>query len=46
MSPLPATAVLAVHTEGDPSFGGMGRSYPAGYVDVSIGRWKELTGED
>ena len=44
--PLPATAVLAVHTEGEPSFAQMGKSYPAGYVDVSAGYWKELTGED
>jgi hypothetical protein len=45
-SPLPAAAVLAVHTKGEPAFEGMGRAYPAGFVDVSIGRWKELTGED
>jgi hypothetical protein len=46
MSPLPPLAVLAVHTEGEPAFEGMGRSYPAGFVDVAIGRWKELTGEN
>lgn len=45
-SPLPGTAILAVHTQGESAFEGMGRSYPAGFVDVSVGRWKELTGED
>ena len=45
-SPLPPAAVLAVHTEGEPAFDGMGRRYPAAFVDVAIGRWKELTGED
>jgi hypothetical protein len=44
--PLPPNAVLAVHTEGDAPFVDMGRDYPAGYIDVAIGRWKELTGED
>ncbi len=42
---LPPTAVLAVHTAGDAVFDAMGQSYPLGYVDVDIGRWKELTGE-
>lgn len=44
--PLPATAVLAVHTEGDAAFLSMGRIYPVGFIDVDVGRWKELTGED
>lgn len=44
--PLPATALLAVHSEGDASFGALGTTYPPGYVDVDVGRWKELTGED
>jgi hypothetical protein len=44
--PLPAQAVLAVHTEGDAAFAAMGRNYPAGYVDVDAGHWKELTSED
>ena len=44
--PLPATAVLAVHTAGDGAFTAIGRSYPPGFIDVDIGRWKELTGED
>jgi hypothetical protein len=45
-SPLPPAAVLAVHTEGEPAFDSMGRSYPARFVDINIGRWKEVTGED
>jgi hypothetical protein len=45
-SPLPPAAVLDVHTEGEPAFEGMGRGYPASFVDIDIGRWKELTGED
>jgi hypothetical protein len=35
--PLPPQVVLAVHTEGDPAFKGMGRDYPAGYVDTDLG---------
>jgi hypothetical protein len=35
--PLPPTAVLAVHTEGDWRFIVMGRGYPVGFVDVSTG---------
>ncbi|GGI24167.1 hypothetical protein [Bradyrhizobium guangdongense] len=45
-SPLPAAAVLAVHTAGDTAFDLIGRSYPTGYIDVQVGRWNELTGED
>lgn len=45
-APLPPGAVLAVHTEGEVTFAAMGRTYPAGFVDVEVGRWKELTGED
>jgi hypothetical protein len=41
-SPLPPAAVLA----GEPAFEGTGRCYPASFVDIDIGRWKELTGED
>ena len=44
--PLPPQVVLAVHTEGDPAFKGMGRDYPAGYVDTDLGWWKALTGEE
>ena len=44
--PLPPSALLAVHSQGEASFDAMGRSHPAGFVDVSIGFWKELTGED
>ncbi|MDV3251118.1 hypothetical protein DevBK_07245 [Devosia sp. BK] len=44
--PLPATAVLAVHSEGDADFIAMGTTYPDSYVDINVGRWKELTGED
>jgi hypothetical protein len=45
-APLPPAALLAVHTEGEGGFAAMGRAHPAGFVDVSIGFWKELTGED
>lgn len=45
-APLPAAAVLAVHTENHAAFEAMGRTYPVGFVDVDVGRWKELTGED
>ncbi|WP_338610847.1 hypothetical protein V6617_18635 (plasmid) [Pelagibacterium nitratireducens] len=44
--PLEPGSVLAVHTEGDDAFAAIGTSYPPGYIDVDIGRWKELTGED
>lgn len=44
--PLLPQAILAVHTEGDPAFNGMGRDYPAGYVDTDLGWWKALTGDD
>lgn len=43
---VPPSAVLAVHTEGDPAYTGMGITYPAGFTDVDAGRWKELTGEE
>lgn len=43
---LPATAVLAVHTKGDAAFESMGRDYPEGFIDVDVGRWKELTGDE
>jgi len=45
-SALPPDAVLAVHTEGEPAFAAMGQGHPPGFVDVSIGWWKALTGED
>lgn len=45
-TPLPMGAVLAVHTEDEATFAAMGRTYPAGFIDVDVGRWKELTGED
>ena len=45
-TPLPPDSVLRVHSEGDSSFHTMGLSYPAGYLDVDLGHWKELTGED
>lgn len=45
-SPLPGSAVLAIHTDADPTFGAMAVTYPPGFIDVCIGRWKELTGED
>lgn len=43
---LPPASVLQVHTERDPSFHAMGRTYPDGYVDIDISRWRQLTGED
>jgi hypothetical protein len=43
---LPATAVLYIHTKGDDAFESIGRDYPEGFVDVDVGRWKELTGEE
>lgn len=45
-APLPGTAVLAIHSDADPTFSDVAVTYPAGFVDVDIGRWKELTGED
>jgi hypothetical protein len=45
-APLSSGAILKVHSEGDSSFRAMGLGYPEDYVDVDIGRWKELTGED
>jgi hypothetical protein len=45
-TPLPPDSVLRVHSEGDSSFPEIGISYSEGYVDVDIGYWKELTGED
>jgi hypothetical protein len=44
-SALPASAVLKLHTEGEPTFQDVGRNYPSGFIDVDIGRWEELTGE-
>jgi hypothetical protein len=43
---LPPDALIAVHTEGEPTFAAMGQGHPPGFVDVSIGYWKALTGED
>ena len=43
---LPPSAVLSVHTEGDPAYTAVGTTYPAGFTDVDAGRWKELTGEE
>lgn len=44
--PLTAQAILAVHSKDDASFATMGRGYPRGFVDVDVGRRKELTGEE
>ncbi|MBM1556219.1 hypothetical protein JQV19_06095 [Sulfitobacter mediterraneus] len=44
--PLPPNAVLTIHTEGETAFKAVGTSYPPGFVDVDLGRWKELTGEE
>jgi hypothetical protein len=45
-APLGPDALVEVHSEGDASFDALGQSYPKGYVDVDIGPWKELTGDD
>lgn len=45
-APLAATALLVIHTTPEPAFAMMGESYPPGYIDVDVGYWKELTGED
>ena len=44
--PLPPTAILTIHSAGEQTFEAIGRGYPARFIDVDIGRWKELTGED
>lgn len=46
VGPLPPGVVEAVHTKGEPAFAALGRGYPERFVDVAIGRWRELTGED
>lgn len=43
---LPPDAILAVQTDGEETFTAMGRGYPAGFVDVDLTYWKDLTGED
>lgn len=43
--PLPASAVLAVHTEAEPSFSRLGRGFPARYIDAEIGGWDEIAAE-
>jgi hypothetical protein len=45
LEPLPGSAILAIHHEGDPNFEAMARGYPDHYVNVEIGRWEVLTGE-
>ena len=40
-SALPASAVLAIHAEPDPTFTSMGLTFPPGFVDVDIEHWKE-----
>jgi hypothetical protein len=44
--PLGPDSVLRVHGEDDSSFHAIGLTIPDGYLDVDIGHWKELTGED
>jgi hypothetical protein len=44
--PLPGAAVQVVHTEGEPGYWSTGRGHPAAFVDIDLGRWRELTGED
>ena len=43
---LPPEVILDVQSNGELNFIRMARVYPAEFVDVSIGRWEELTGED
>lgn len=43
--PLPASAVLAVHTEAEPSFSRLGRGFPARYTNADIGGWDEIAAE-
>lgn len=43
--PLPANAILAVHTAGEPPLGDLARGYPQTYVDADAGRWDELSAE-
>lgn len=43
---LPPGAILDVYSEGDATFSAMGKTFPPGFVDHAIGRWKELTGDD
>ncbi len=43
---LPGDAVREIHTEGEATFAAMGRTHPRGFVDVDLGRWKELAGEE
>lgn len=45
-APLGPASIIRVHTEGDTFFHAMGLTYPEGYVNVDMGYWKELTGED
>jgi hypothetical protein len=44
--PLPPSAVLAVHTEGEPLFAAVGRTYPPGYIDVDARHWEEMAGDE
>lgn len=46
VSPLPGSAIITVHTDGNNSFTAIGRTYPSNFVDVDRGYWKELTGEE
>lgn len=45
VEPLPPTAVLAVHSAGEPRFEAMARGYPDGYRDADLGRWDEIAAE-
>lgn len=45
-APLPGEAILAVHSDSETPFSQMARGYPLNFIDVDLGRWKELTGED
>ena len=45
-APLGPDAIIKIHTEGDAFFHAISHSYPEGFVNVDLGHWKELTGED
>lgn len=45
-TPLPASAIIAVNSHGDPAFERVGCDYPDGFINVESTYWRDLTGED